>query len=101
MPNLSKTISVNGWQNVKTLLAANGFTGDRVFRLVIINNNAGLAYLHYSNSGTTAPSTATDGIPIATAGAPSSMYSDDNADLSVLWINTAAATNITFAVKGL
>lgn len=99
MANFSKTISITGWQNVGALLRTNGYDRSVVRRFTVINNSATLAYLHFTNSGTTQPTTATDGIPIANAAAPSSLFTEEGCDLKSTWINTAAAANITFSVR--
>lgn len=99
MANFAKTISITGWQNVGTLLKANGYDRTRARRFTVVNNNATLAYLHFTNSSTAQPTTATDGIPIANAAAPSSLFTEEDCDLNTLWINTAAVANITFSVR--
>lgn len=102
MSNFVHSISVNGWVNLDDAFIAEvtGYQPGIARTLMILNNNAAIAYLHFTDSGTQ-PATANEGWPISNAGAsaPSMVFSTTNVDLSTTWLNTPSAIAIVFLVK--
>lgn len=99
---ITRTISVNGWANVKTLLrtALTGYRGDWARQLRILNINATAATVHVNDTATQ-PALAADGWPIGTTAATAPLGAGielEDVDMSGIWINTAGAQNITFMV---
>jgi hypothetical protein len=110
MSNLTKPIATpnNTFANLKTLLKAAGFNGDRVSSLRIFNDDAAvLVYIHATDNGTAAPSTGTDGWPIGSAagGTGKTFLAEKGSnqeflDIGTCWIFTASVINIKVLVIG-
>ena len=64
----TKKVSVNGWQNLHTLMKSNGWGGGgRLSMLKIFNASASAAYVHLHTANTNTGLTGADGWPIGTA----------------------------------
>lgn len=101
--NITERVSINGWARLLDVLrtANANWTGMYARQLTVVNNNAGIAYLHFHFLGSQ-PTTATDGLPLSNvaADAPGMAFTAENVDLASTWINTGGAQNITIAVIG-
>lgn len=94
----------NAWKNLWTQAVADGWDGSpSVKSLTVVNFNATVAYLHRHSSGSTAPTTAADGLPISsdTAVAPSSAITLDKVDLATTWVHTGGNQTIKYMIEGL
>ncbi len=101
--NVTQTVSINGWARLRDVLVAAfpAFNGMYAKELTVVNNNAGVAYLHFTDSGAQ-PATASDGLPLSNVStdAPGMAFTAEGVDLASAWINTPGAQNITIAVNG-
>jgi hypothetical protein len=91
----------NAWKNLGVQAIADGYTGSLVAKSVtVLNFNATVAYVHFHTSGSTNPTTAADGLPIASdsAVAPSSAFTAENVDINTIWVHTAGNQTIKYSV---
>ena len=89
---LSKKISVNGWQNLHTLLKANGWDGmPNVGFLTILNASTSVTLYVHRGFSASAGLTGADGLPIL-----DDSYTWDYIDLGKTMIHTASAIDILF-----
>lgn len=95
---------MNGTQNVGALLKGLDaqYAPGLCRSITFVNNNAGIAYLHFTEKGNANPGTPTGGLPIsnAAASAPSMTYTAEDVDTNTTYIHTTGAINIQFAVVG-
>jgi len=96
--------SINGWQNVGTLLfSTNSYQGlPKCKSLTVVNMSSTAAYLHATSDGSTNPTTAANGLPFSTdtAASPGSTITLEGVDLNTTWINTAGSISIVVSVVG-
>lgn len=93
----------NAWKNMWTQALADGYDGNPVVKnLTVLNFNTTVAYLHFHDSGSTNPTTAADGLPLSsdTTVAPSSAFTQEDVDLSTVWVHTAGNQTIKYSIIG-
>lgn len=99
----TKPLTVNGSQNLRTLLVAAGYTGNPLARQLKLYNSSGSVtmYVHYLPDGTNPPGTGTDGIPYGTAATDAARLfemafdgRDGFIDLGLVWLHTVSSIPI-------
>lgn len=102
--NITRTISINGWVQVKAALvtAEPTFIGQIARRLLIVNLSATPITVHVNDLGSQ-PVTAANGVPVGAGVITSAIGNSlplEGVDLNEVWINTAGAQNVTICVIG-
>lgn len=97
MYNFTGPLTINGTVNLWTVLQAAGYGGNAILKRdgALFNvSTTVIAYAHFTSSGSSAPSTGTDGMPFQAGSAtiPSAVYElKKGTDLATLWIHTPSS----------
>lgn len=103
--NFTGPLTVNGTNNLLTLMVAQGYAGSGKISYLHISNISTTvpSYVHFTSDGATAPATGTNGLPVVTAGAqyPTGILEvNGNVDLATTWIHTTSSIVVKVAVAG-